>query len=286
MNSQQFSKYLELLDHPIQLPLNADVSSLYYLYRQHITRFSYQSLDLWLGKPIVNLSISALLQDLSLHGGHCYQHSELMIAALEYVGFEVHRIAAWVLMNREYQEWMPLNHIFIQVRIGQDFYICDPGLASASPRFPVKFKMDKSEEITISEGEHYKLEVQEKYYNLFWMLKESWLLLYRFARNISTGLPKTSKRGDTLEMCKCLYECPEYIPIRDKYVKISRQTDDSRLDFYYSAGSYIFRKYQRGEKTKELKDMESVEFFQLIKEMCSLEFEISSIPPKELKMST
>ena len=121
MDSKQFSKYLQLLDHPIQLPLNADVSSLYYLYREHITRFSYQSLDLWLGKPIVDLSISALLQDLSLHGGHCYQHSELMIAALEYIGFEVHRIAAWVLMNREYQDWMPLNHNFIQAS-GKKFF--------------------------------------------------------------------------------------------------------------------------------------------------------------------
>ena len=76
--------------------------------------------------------------------------------------------------------------------------------------------MDKSEQITISEGEHYKLEVQEKCYNLFWMFKESWLLLYRFARNISTGLPKTSKREDTLDMCKCLYETTRLFRAKSK----------------------------------------------------------------------
>ena len=134
MDAEQFAKYLELLDHPIQLPIFPDVTSLYFLYREHVTRFPYQNLDLYLGKPIVDLSVSALLETLPVRGGHCFQQSELMFAVLEHVGFQVERVAAWVLMGNQYQEGMPLNHNILLVKIGGDTYLCDPGLSSASPR--------------------------------------------------------------------------------------------------------------------------------------------------------
>ena len=91
MDSEQFAKYLELLDHPKQLTLGPNVSSLYYLYREHMTTFTYNNLRLYLGKPKCDLSISGLLKDVPSQGGHCYQHSELMFAALSYLGFQVER---------------------------------------------------------------------------------------------------------------------------------------------------------------------------------------------------
>ena len=134
MDAGQFAKYLELVDHPAQLALMPDVASLYIIYREHVTRFPYQNFDLYLGKPPVDLSLSSLLETLPLQGGHCFQQSELMFAGLEYLGFKVERVAAWVLMGNKYQEGMPLNHNILLVKIGEDTYLCDPGLASASPR--------------------------------------------------------------------------------------------------------------------------------------------------------
>ena len=134
MDADQFARYLQHLDHPGQLPLAPDVASLYWLYRAHITRFPYTNLDLFMGKPPVDLAVSALLDTVPTQGGHCYQHSELMYAALAHLGFDVKRVAAWVLMGNEYKKEMPLNHNILMVKIGQDTFLCDPGLASTSPR--------------------------------------------------------------------------------------------------------------------------------------------------------
>ena len=135
MDKELSAKYMEILDHPTQLPLSADVSSLYTIYREHMTRFPYQNVDLYMGKPIVDLSISAILEDLSTMGGHCFQHSELMFAVLEYVGFQVERVASYVLLGKPYKEGMPLTHNILMVTIQDSIFLCDPGFAAASPRW-------------------------------------------------------------------------------------------------------------------------------------------------------
>ena len=89
------------------------------------------------------------------------------------------------------------------------------------------------EEITSSEGNRYKLEVQEDCYQFHWWMKDSWFLLYRFERNAETGLPKTSDQKTTNEICKVVHESPGFIPIRDKYIKVALQTNDSNLGKYF-----------------------------------------------------
>ena len=69
------------------------------------------------------------------YGGHCYQQSELVFAALTAVGFTVSRLASWVLMGSEFQAGAPHNHNILLVTVGERIYLLDPGLASASPRF-------------------------------------------------------------------------------------------------------------------------------------------------------
>ena len=134
MDKELFSKYMEIVDHPTQLPLSADVSSLYTIYREHMTRFPYQNVDLYLGKPTVDLTVSAILEDLSARGGHCFQHCELMFAVLEYLGFLVERVPSYVLLGKEYQEGMPLTHYILKIMVEEKIYLCDPGFAAASPR--------------------------------------------------------------------------------------------------------------------------------------------------------
>ena len=135
MNSDQFAKYLEHLDHPEQLPLGHDVPSLYRLYQEHLTRFPYQNVELFLNQPIRDLSVEGLLESVPKSGGYCFHQSELMLFALQHLGFHVERVAAWVLMGNQFQEGMPLNHNILVVKVSDDeMFLCDPGLASASPR--------------------------------------------------------------------------------------------------------------------------------------------------------
>ena len=67
MNSDQFAKYLSHLDHPRQLELGPDVSSLFFLYREHVTRLPYSNLDLYTGKAVCDLSPNGLLSKVRLH---------------------------------------------------------------------------------------------------------------------------------------------------------------------------------------------------------------------------
>ena len=93
----------------------------------------------------------------------------------------------------------------------------------------MKFNFNTTEEITISQGNRYKLEVEDGFYQLYMWMKDSWFLMYRFERDPKTRGPKTSDKETTLELCKMVHESPGFIPIRDKYVKVALQTNDSNL---------------------------------------------------------
>ena len=76
----------------------------------------------------------------------------------------------------------------------------------------------------------------------------------------------------TLAMCEAVYTVPVFIPIRDKYVKVSRQTNDSVISFLYTDDVYNFKIIRHGKPVEE-KNLSCEEFFQLIKELCNIEFE-------------
>ena len=137
MDSDQFGRYLDLLDHPPQLTLGPDVTSLYLIYQHHMTRFAYSSIDLYLGRPPAEISVDATMDDLPVRGGHCFQHVELLFNVLEYLGFEATRVLARVLDGDTYIKGMTINHIFLLVKFEGDTYLFDPGLAYASPRFSI-----------------------------------------------------------------------------------------------------------------------------------------------------
>ena len=68
--------------------------------------------------------------------GYCFHQSELMLFALQHLGFHVERVSAWVLMGNPFQEGFPLNHNILVVKVSEDeMFLCDPGVASASPRY-------------------------------------------------------------------------------------------------------------------------------------------------------
>ena len=44
-------------------------------------------------------------------------------------------------------------------------------------------------------------------------------------------------------MCKAVYTVPAFIPIRDLYVKVALQTNDSKLDFFFTGELNIMWKH-------------------------------------------
>jgi len=279
MNAEQFSKYLSLIDHPTQLNLAVDEQSLFFLYKQHLSRFPYQNVHLYNGEQVADLEIDANLSYMAEFGGHCYQQSELLIAALEHVGFNVNRVASWVLMGGAYQEGMPVNHNILLVTIKEKHFLCDPGLASASPRYPLCVSLTSTEEVNPCEGDYYKLEVVDDHYNLYWKMKGEYFLLYRIPRDSNTKLPKICDKAKTLQMCQDVYTVPDCIPIRDVYVKVSKQWNDGVYSFMYVGGNYNFKVIQRG-KPIENRDIDFKEFFQLIKKYCNIQFDEEPVKQK------
>ena len=127
-----------------------------------------------------------------------------------------------------------------------------------------------TEDVTISEGNTYRLEVNQGHYNFFWLLKNEWFLLFRFERSTSTGWAVPSNKETTLQLCKEVYEVPYFIPIRDKYVKIARQTNDSKIDFFYSEGRYVYKVFHKGSVIETKTDLDCEQFFKMINKMCNL----------------
>ena len=132
--------------------------------------------------------------------------------------------------------------------------------------------MKMTEEISPCQGDQYKLEVQPDHYNFYWRMKGSYFLLYRLQRDLQSGLPRTSDRETTLRMCREVYTVPAFIPIRDKYVKISKQTNDSIYSFLYLDGSYNFKVIKKGKPVEE-KNLDCEEFFKLVHQLCGVNFE-------------
>ena len=140
--------------------------------------------------------------------------------------------------------------------------------------------MGQTEEVTISEGDGYKLKVNSDSYEFFWKLKGDWFLLFRFERDEATGWAIPSTREVTLQLCTEVYQVPDFIPIRDKYVKISRQTDDSKIDFFYTEGKYVFKLFQKGKPVETKEDLDWEEFFNRVNKMCNVGLTPAELPNK------
>ena len=150
--------------------------------------------------------------------------------------------------------------------------------------------MKTTEEITPCQGDQYKLQVEEEFYNFYWMKKGSYVLLYRFERDTDTSmniiiitqskilhkifseLPKTSDQEVTLQMCQDVYNVPAFIPIRDKYVKVSKQTNDAIISFLYVDEVYNFKVIKKGKPVED-KTLTCSEFFKMIKDYCGVHFQ-------------
>ena len=72
-------------------------------------------------------------------------------------------------------------------------------------------------------------------------------------------------------MCQDVYTVPAFIPIRDKYVKVSKQTNDSIISFLYVDEVYNFKIIKKGKPVED-KVLTCSEFFKMIKDYCGVQF--------------
>ncbi|WP_329377483.1 arylamine N-acetyltransferase [Streptomyces sp. NBC_01351] len=101
------------------------------LTRAHITSIPFETVEIVLGRPIP-LDLRDV-QDKLVHarrGGYCYEHSVLLAAVLERVGFRVTGLASRVRIGTE--ALRPATHAMLRVETAETpetgkVWICDPG---------------------------------------------------------------------------------------------------------------------------------------------------------------
>lgn len=99
----------------------------------HVRAIPFENLDVLLGAP-PRLDLASLEAKLvgARRGGYCYEHSTLCAAALEQLGFTVHRHSARVVMVTPRAQ-APRTHMFLSV-MG---HVIDVGFGGLAPHGPV-----------------------------------------------------------------------------------------------------------------------------------------------------
>jgi N-hydroxyarylamine O-acetyltransferase len=105
--------------------------------RAHIASIPFESFDVLLGRPI-RLDSESLQTKIvtSRRGGYCFEHSCLMHAALEAIGFVPVRHSSRVLLF-EPRHQSVRQHMFLTVDIGGVKYVIDPGFGPFACPHPI-----------------------------------------------------------------------------------------------------------------------------------------------------
>ena len=75
---------------------------------------------------------------------------------------------------------------------------------------------------------------------------------------------------DTMELFSLLYTSPATIVIRDVSMKISMQTQDSRINFDSTAGVHTLKRIRRGRKMEERRFASLEDFYACTKTWCNI----------------
>ena len=107
------------------------------LVRAHMAAIPFENLDVLLGRP-VRLDLESLQAKLvrARRGGYCFEHSTLLAAVLERVGFRPVRHSARVTMASPRSD-APRTHMFLTVPLDEGTFVVDAGFGSLAPAFPV-----------------------------------------------------------------------------------------------------------------------------------------------------
>ncbi|MFI0355191.1 arylamine N-acetyltransferase [Actinomadura sp. 9N407] len=107
------------------------------LHRAHVTAIPFENLEVVLGRPVL-LGVEAVQDKLVRHrrGGYCFEHTELLAAVLERLGFTFTALSARVSMG--IPKLLPATHAVLRVEVDGGLWLCDVGFG-AGPLEPLPF---------------------------------------------------------------------------------------------------------------------------------------------------
>src|SRR5699024_7912466 len=117
---------------------SASIDTLAALQRAHTQTIPFENLD-----PFHGFRVSLDTDDLQnklvrqQRGGYCYEHNLLFSYVLQNLGFNVHRLAARVLVSATAQ-LPPKTHMLLYVTIDHIPYLVDVGFGGHSPTAPLR----------------------------------------------------------------------------------------------------------------------------------------------------
>lgn len=170
-------------------PRAPDPATLAALQEAFLIAIPFENLDIHLGRPIV-LETERFYAKIvgERRGGFCYECNGLFRAMLEALGFEVHYLAAAMLLEQSAP--LDFGHMALLVRLDRD-YLVDVGNGQ-SCRLPLR--IDGGNRIT-SEGVEYEIGTHEGGYALYYRAPgDAWKPRFRF-----TTTPRAL--GEFAELC-------------------------------------------------------------------------------------
>lgn len=251
-------------------PSDLSLEALTTIIEHHIVKFIYRNTAIFeAGKcsskdrKIPDLNIDNLFNNmLENHGGYCFQHLELMFAALTELGFRVDRLLAKIILipyskldfERQAQ---PKTHELLLIHYKDKPYIVDVGMGNLCLRKPLELKEGEQR---IS-NDQYRLTRQNDLWTLDTKTDKSseWFCLYQFYNS-------PVQQAEVAKAHQTMYLTDQRIGIRDDMLLIGRTTLEKRKHLVWHTkdnGFGIFKsvKLNGDEKTKEFATLEEATAF-------------------------
>ena len=204
----------------IGLPENTEIEQNYeflkLIQQSCIVSIAYENLDLLAKKPL-SLEGDALYEKIVTRGrgGYCFELNGLLSYVLKEMGFNVKNYLARFLRG---EEGVPMRrHRVVSVMLDDGEYICDIGVASKSPRSPLKLEKDT---LQVLGNEKYCF---EKDVELGWILMEQasgeWSRMFSF----------TDECQFDIDFYQPSFYCETHPDsMFNKYPKVGIKTEDGR----------------------------------------------------------
>ena len=161
----KIKRYLERIGCVLPSPVPLTVETLSAIQYRHIMTVPYENLDILAGKPL-SLDTDALYEKIVTEhrGGYCFEVNGLLGWLYRALGFDVDDCFARFLRG---EPEIPMRrHRVLLVRAEGETWLCDVGIGTAAPRFPLCLTENTVQE---QEGEQYRFTRDSR---LGWVLWE------------------------------------------------------------------------------------------------------------------
>lgn len=174
-SSIDLPRYLARIEEPGAA--RADQATLQAVHLAHATHIPFENVDVLLGKPI-RLDLRGLTEKLvdNRRGGYCFEHNTLLAAALEALGFQVHRLLGRV--HAESGREHPRTHMVLEVLVDGRSWLADVGFGAWGLLEPIELREGESRQHAwpyrlLPDGDQWRLAAHQS---------GRWRDLYTFSR--------------------------------------------------------------------------------------------------------